>query len=174
MKLKLMISGVLLALAGVQSAQAQQAASDKDEQPVPCLIVTLTSGSTECFRMSDVPVITFPGDAMLVKSSDSETEFKRTDVVDFKVGEAVVKDPSGLKDADSTQDFFFSYVGGIVTLGGNGVIGASVISASGTEVARVRAAAGGIVTIATDALPAGVYVVAPDGGSHRSVKIMKH
>lgn len=169
MKIKTMLCGVMLAVTGA-AAPVSAFGADVSEEPVACLTVTLTSGQTEHYRLSEQPVVTFPGTAMLVTSSEAEASYERAEVADFKLTMQVLKEESGLTSV-AASDYQFSYLGGMLEISGEGVSRATIHTVSGVLAATVGADADGVLRYSVDSLAPGVYVVTPEG--RRSVKIVK-
>lgn len=119
------------------------------------LRVTLVDGTAQNFVLEERPVVTFPGQNMLIKTSDFETTVERYDIksMDF------IDEVTGIEDIAEGEKII-SYLNGIVTA--EGMI--YLYDMSG----RQRLAGNG--SLDTTTLPSGVYVVRT---INQSLKIVK-
>lgn len=157
------IAVALLACAPVATAQ-------ETGQPVTMLMVNLHNGSIEKYLLSDTPVVTFDGDAMVVTSDGASGTYDRPDVSHFEIkkdwyseAEAVTLTPE--------VSFSFTYTDNAnVTVAAPALTRVDLYTPAGVKVAQATAT-DGTATISLAALPAGVYLVAPD--CHKAIKIIK-
>ncbi len=133
---------------------------------VKCLTVNLSNGTAEHYRLSDEPVVTFPGSSMKVKCNEAEASWERSDVKDFTV-EEVAYDALDAVGADGGYEF--SYVGGKVMV--SGAPSVTIYDATGKAIIRLSADKSGLIEVDFTKLPSAIYIVSPEG--HTSVKIKK-
>ncbi len=131
------------------------------------LVVQLKDGRYDVYQLATKPKMTYDGSAMVLKTTDIETRYERTDVRNLNFGDEVTA-----ISMPQRQNFRFAFDGSTATVSGleSGCL-IRVFTAGGQLMKTVRQAADGKVGIDLGTLGKGTYII--DIGRQKTIKVMK-
>ena len=131
------------------------------------LVVQLKDGRYDVYQLATKPKMTYDGSAMVLKTTDVETRYERTDVRNLNFGDEVTAIARPQR-----QNFRFAFDGSTATVSGleSGCL-IRVFSAGGQLKKTVRPAADGKAGIDLATLGKGTYII--DIGRQKTIKVMK-
>lgn len=123
---------------------------------INALKVWTTSGGQVVFLLDEQPVVTFPGDEIVVTTSRTVLNYPSTDVQKFTY---VIVDPSGISSSGCPAAFF-SFEGNHISVSGLAAQSAvEVFSPNGKLLSRQSADSYGRATLSIPVQPGGLYIV---------------
>jgi hypothetical protein len=131
------------------------------------LVVKLTDGSTNTFVLSNKPVVTMPGNNVVISGVASAT-YSRSEVEKFYF---IYDDGSGIESIGKDNIAFFYEDGENVRITGlKDKTTVSVASLDGKIISTQKSDGTGIVTISLGNHPKGIYIISVGG---RSIKVRR-
>lgn len=131
------------------------------------LVVQMKDGRYDVYQLATRPKMKYDGSAMVLKTTDVETRYERTDVRNLNFGDEVTAIARPQR-----QNFRFAFDGSTATVSGleSGCL-IRVFTAGGQLKKTMRPAAGGKAGIDIGTLGKGTYII--DIGRQKTIKVMK-